>query len=160
MLIEPVIRLAVPGDAQAIAEFSRDHIERGLGWTYTRAKILRAIGNPTTNVAVAHEQGLVVAFGIMDYGNSSAHLVLLGVQPGRRGRGLGGRMLAWLEKCACTAGLERVRAEARVDNPRAIAFYEREGYEPRARIAGYYRGLIDGVRLEKSLNAAAGNPKT
>lgn len=151
MLAIPTVRLATPRDARVIAELSRDFIEYGLGWSYTPNRILRAIRSRTTNVAVVGEHTRLLAAGIMEYGETTAHLVLLGVQPAQRRRGLGRHVLLWLEECALTAGLERVGVEARADNPGAIDFYQRQGYEVRVRVPGYYRGVVDAVRFEKRL---------
>jgi ribosomal protein S18 acetylase RimI-like enzyme len=154
------IRLAVPADARAIAEFSRDFIERDLVWRYTESRIGRAIQNRRANVAVVRERGGLLGFGIMEYGETSAHLILFGVQPTRRRRGVGRHIYRWLEKCAVTAGLEKVRVEARADNPGAVAFYEKQGFAVVERSAGYYQGVIDCVRLEKSLVVASGIART
>ena len=151
MLARPTVRLATLGDAPAIARFSRDFIEQGLPWSYTRERIARAIQRETTNVAVVNEQETLRAFGIMDYGDTAAHLVLLGVQVTERRRGLGSYILSWLEQCAVTAGLRRIGVEARADNPQAIAFYQQQGYRVRNRIPGYYQGILEAVRLEKAL---------
>src|SRR5688500_3142426 len=152
----PSVRLATPGDARAIAELSRDFIEHGLGWSYTPGRIRRAIQSKTANVAVIHERGCLLAAGIMEYGDTAAHLVLLGVQPKQRRRGLGRHILSWLEQCALTAGLERISTEARADNPGAIGFYQAQGYWVRSRVPGYYRGVVDAVRLEKTLGMVDG----
>lgn len=154
MLAIPSVRLATPRDAYAIAELSRDFIEYGLGWSYTPNRILRAIRSRTINVAVAGDHAHLLAAGIMDYGETTAHLVLLGVQPGQRRRGLGRHVLRWLEECALTAGLERIDVEARADNPGAIAFYQGQGYEVRGHLPQYYRGVLSAVRLEKRLGMA------
>ena len=154
MLAIPSIRLATPGDARAIAELSRDFIEYGLGWSYTPSRILGAIRSKTTNVAVIHDRGCLLAAGIMEYGDTAAHLVLLGVQPTHRRRGVGRYVLSWLEQCALTAGLEKISVEARADNPSAIGFYQGQGYRVRGRVPGYYRGVVDAVRLEKRLGMA------
>ena len=151
MLAIPSIRLATPGDARAIAELSRDYIEYGLGWAYTPSRILKAIHSRTTNVVVVRERTDLLAAGVMEYGETAAHLVLLGVQPGLRRRGLGKHVLRWLEECAVTAGLRRVGVEARADNPGAVDFYLAQGYELRGRVPGYYRGVVEAVRLEKRL---------
>lgn len=151
MLAIPSVRLATPGDARAIAELSRDFIEHGLGWGYTPNRILKAIRSRTTNVAVAGEHTHLFAAGIMEYAETTAHLVLLGVQPEWRRRGLGRLILLWLEECALTAGLERVDVETRADNPGAVDFYLAQGYEVCGRVPGYYRGVVDAVRLEKRL---------
>jgi ribosomal protein S18 acetylase RimI-like enzyme len=154
VLALPSIRLATPGDAHAIAALARDFIEYGLGWSYTPGRILRAIRSRTTNVALIQEGGSLLAAGIMEYGDTTAHLVLLGVYPTQRRRGLGRHILVWLEQCAVTAGLERIGVEARADSPGAIAFYERQGYVISSQVPGYYRGVVDAVRLEKALRAA------
>jgi len=147
----PAIRLATPADAHAIAALSRDAIEHGLGWRYTPDRILAAIGSRTTNVAVIHARGCLLAAGIMQYGDTSAHLVLLGVQRTQRRKGMGQRLLEWLEACAVTAGLRMIGVEVRADNPNALAFYQAQGYLPRDQKPGYYRGVLDAVRLAKPL---------
>jgi ribosomal-protein-alanine N-acetyltransferase len=98
----------------------------------------------------------MAGFGIMHYGERTANLALLAVHPGQRRRGLAAQLLSWLEKCADTAGIERIRVEARSDNPAAIAFYQKHGYTQIDRIAKYYRGVLDAVRLEKTIRAAVG----
>ncbi|MEP6823979.1 MAG: GNAT family N-acetyltransferase [Ramlibacter sp.] len=146
-----VIRLAVATDAGPIADLSRSDIELGLGWSWQAPRVLRAIGDRATNVAVACQGGQVVGFGIMQYADETAHLSLLAVHPVARHQGLGKRLLSWLEEVARTAGIQCLRVEARADNPNAIAFYEALGFRELSRVAGYYSGRIDAVRLEKSL---------
>ena len=151
MIVVPDVRLARPGDAKSIAQLSRDSIEQGLPWRWTPARVLGAIGSKCANVAVVSENGGLLAFGIMEYGDETSHLVLLGVQPSRRRRGLGRAVVLWLETCAHTAGIGLIRLEVRADNPTAIAFYESLGYRFASRISGYYSGMIDAIRLEKRL---------
>ncbi|MGR8936121.1 MAG: GNAT family N-acetyltransferase [Gammaproteobacteria bacterium] len=151
MITVPSIRLAHPHDAYVIAEISRDFIEYGLGWNWTRRRVLRAIRDNATNVAVVYEQEGVLGFGIMEYGMDTAHLALLGVLPTQQKRGLGSALVMWLEAPARMAGIERMVVEARNDNSEAIAFYKKLGFKMLERIPGYYRGTVDGVRLEKKL---------
>jgi [ribosomal protein S18]-alanine N-acetyltransferase len=155
----PGIRLASGADAPAIADMSRQYIEYGLGWSWTAARIAAAIQDESTNVAVVHLSDGVVAFGIMHYGERSAHLALLAVHPMRRKQGIATRLVSWLEKCADTAGIERVSVEARSDNPAAIAFYQKRGYAQVDRLAKYYRGVLDAVRFEKTLRAPIGESR-
>ena len=151
MILSPHISLAVPAHARDIAEMSREYIEYGLGWSWTQARVLKAIHDPSTNVAVVREQDALLGFGIMRYGERRAHLVLLGVHLDHRKRGLGALLLAWLEKCAVTAGLEHIQVEARADNEAALAFYGDQGYRRQGIVPGYYRGMIDAIKLEKAL---------
>jgi ribosomal-protein-alanine N-acetyltransferase len=156
VIVVPEVRLAVPGDARSIAQLSRDNIEHGLNWKWTEARVLRAIASRVVNVAVVHERGRLLAFGVMEYGDQTAHLVLLGVHPSERRRGLGRAVVTWLEACADAAGVGHIRVEARADNPTGIAFYEKLDYRIIGRIPGYYTEFLDGVRLEKRLWISAG----
>jgi len=151
MMVVPSIRLASKSDAATIALMSRQYIEQGLGWSWNVCRVEAAIRNDSTNVAVIRERREVVGFGIMQYGEQTAHLALLALHPNYRKQGLAARLMAWLEKCADTAGIERIVVEARSDNPTAIAFYQKQGYVQLAKVAGYYRGVIDAVRMEKNL---------
>lgn len=154
MLAHLPVRLARRRDVRTIAELSRDVIEHGLRWTYDPATVRRAIANPAVNVAVADDGDRLLAFGIMQYGDTVAHLVLLGVRPGQQRRGLGSHLVAWLEKSALVAGIQCVRVEVRADNPGGRAFYEKLGYSRRRRFVGYYSGRLDALRLEKRLGVS------
>lgn len=151
MLLTPVVRLAVAQDATGIAQMSRDYIEHDLGWSWREGRVLRAIRDRATNVAVIPEGEGIAGFGIMQYHDESAHLALFAVHPEHRQQGLGSLLVLWLEKPAAVAGMERIRVEARADNPQAIAFYCRLGFRETGRVAGYYSGVMDAVRLEKNL---------
>lgn len=151
------IRLATPADARAIAELSRREIEHGLPWRWTPPRVLSALRDRETNVAVALEpQGCVVGFGIMVYRDATAHLNLLAVDPATRRRGVGAKLLAWLERVAGVAGIERIELEARRSNAAALAFYARHGYVRTGTVAGYYLGVEDAVRLCKQLAQTSG----
>jgi [ribosomal protein S18]-alanine N-acetyltransferase len=155
MILIPSVRLATAADARGIAEMSREYIEHGLGWSWTRERVLKAIHESSTNVAVVQQEDHLLGFGIMQYGDQRAHLSLLGVELIHRKRGLATLLLAWLEKSAMVAGIERIQLEARSDNAIALAFYGNHGYRQTGTITGYYRGMVDAVRLEKILGAKA-----
>jgi ribosomal-protein-alanine N-acetyltransferase len=159
MLSVPRIRLATRQDVAMIAEMSRDFIEHGLGWSWTAARVLAAVNDRATNAAVLDGPEDLSGFGIMHYGDESAHLALLAVRPNQQQRGLGAQLLSWLEKPALVAGIERIRVEARADNPNAIGFYRKQGFIEANRIAGYYRGAVDAVRLEKRLAVVLHAPR-
>lgn len=145
------LRLASARDADSIAVLSRDLIEAGLGWSWTPARVRRAIDAADANVLVAKTATNVVGFAIMRYLWFSAHLDLLAVTSAHQRRGLGRRLLHWLEETATTAGAVYVFAEARALRPGVLTFYERLGYQAIERLPGYYRGQEEAVRLAKSL---------
>jgi len=158
MIVAPTIRLGTSRDVAPIAAMSRDFIEHGLGWSWTPARVEGAVRDRAVNVAVIGGPEAVMGFGIMQYGDDSAHLALLAVRPEEQHRGLGTLLLAWLEQPARVAGIARIRLEARADNPVAIGFYRKQGYCEIARVGGYYRGTVDAVRLEKRLALVIGTP--
>ena len=145
------IHLALPANAQRIAEMSRDFIEYGLAWRWTPQRILACIRDPETNVAVAREGPRLVGFGIMQYKQEEAHLMLLAVQASHRRRGIGTAIMAWLEATALTAGIGLVYLEARSANPQTRAFYRKLGYKEIQLVRGYYQGVEDSVRIGKDL---------
>lgn len=144
-------QLALAGDAEAIAEMSRRLIERGLPWSWRPERVARAIASPDTNVVVVRHQDQLVGFGIMEYWDEDAHLVLFAVHPDRQRQGVGSSILDWLESCAVVAGSRRIRVESRQDNVAARSFYNEHGYhEVRVR-RRMYSHTADGVHLEKWL---------
>ena len=145
------VRMASMADAAAIAAMSRDLIEHGLPWSWRADRIGQAIGAANTNVAVIREGGELDAFGIMEYWDDDAHLVLFAVRRARQRRGFGGALLRWLEDCAVAAGSRRIRVEARRDNDAARSFYNENGYHELAIERLRYSGRIDKIRLEKWL---------
>lgn len=153
MTTDPPVRLARPADADDIAAMSRDLIERGLPWGWRPARVLGAIANPETNVAVIREDGELVAFGIMEYLETDAYLSLFAVRATRQRQGLGKSLLHWLEASARAAGARRIRLEARRDNVAARSFYNELGYHETGIRRDRYSDGVDGLLLEKWLQA-------
>jgi ribosomal-protein-alanine N-acetyltransferase len=151
MITQADIRLATLADAAEIAALARDTIEQGLPWTWHEARVARAIRANDSNVAVVGERGALVAFGIMAYGEHDAHLLLFAVRREQRRRHVGSLLLAWLEGVARELGLGRIRVECRRDNDAARNFYAEHAYHELAIQRRYYRGIADGVLLEKWL---------
>ena len=147
------VQLATLADAEEIAAMSRDHIEQGLGWSWTVGRVRHSIRDPDTNVAVVREREHILAFGIMRYREEMAHLLLFAVRGPHQRRGIGSRVLRWLEAVAQSAGVTRIDIECRRDNAAARNFYGEHGYHEHVISRGYYRGIEDAVRLEKWLVA-------
>ena len=144
------IRLARVGDAERIAIMSRDFIEYGLGWAWDAPRVTRRIRDRATNVVVVQSRHDIVGFAAMEYKDVDAHLLLFGVEPVYRNRGIGTSLLNWLEATAATAGIELIFLEARTNNRPARAFYAARGYRELAKLQRYYGGE-DAVRIGKDL---------
>ena len=147
------IRFATRADAAVIAGMSRDLIERGLGWSWTRERVLRSLRHPDTNAVVAVRDAERAGFGIMRYGEDEAHLLLLAVQPRCARRGVGSAIVEWLERSARVAGIARISLEARFGNVAARNFYARLGYAQTQLLPGYYGGREASVRMRKELGS-------
>jgi len=154
MITQAAVRIARIADAAEIAAMSRDYIERGLPWTWTVGRVANAIRDPETNVVVVGESGALTGFGIMFYASDDAHLLLFAVRHVQQRRGVGSAILKWLEDVACTAGAKRIRVECLRENDAARNFYGEHGYHELDIARRMYRGLKDGVHLEKWLRKA------
>jgi len=154
------IRLAEPRDAQAIALMSRDLVEAGLGWKYDAARVQRAIRDRDTVTLVAAQRGGIAGFGIMEFGDERAHLVLLAVKPLQRRGGIGRALLAWLIESARTAGMESVHLELRAANEAARGFYRAMEFSETVTVPGYYRGREAALRMLRVLRMPGPAPYT
>jgi ribosomal-protein-alanine acetyltransferase len=152
------LSLARWDDAPAIAEMSRCFIEQGLPWSWSESRVLHCIGDRECAVLVARDKRRVAGFAIMEFLDEHAHLNLLAVRPGYRRRGLGVRLVEWLESSARTAGLFLVRLELRASNDAAFGFYEKLGYTEVGRRRGYYSGREDAICMAHNLSLASGAP--
>lgn len=150
-----MLGLAHPGDADQIAEMSREAIEGGLTWSWTPARVRRSILNRDSSVVVARRERRVAAFAILHLGDESAHLNLLAVAGDHRRQGLGRRLVEWLAATTLEAGVFRIDLELRAHNAVARAFYERLGFEALDVVPGYYQGVEPALRMMRRLGTAA-----
>jgi ribosomal-protein-alanine N-acetyltransferase len=130
---------------------SRTLIEVGLGWRWTAARVAWQIQSQDTLVLVARTEVSLVGFAIMHFLMEDAHLLLLAVSPPYQRRGVGGRLLAWLEKSARVAGIGRIHLEVRAENQEAQSFYKALGFNQERLIPGYYNGKEAAARMVKNL---------
>lgn len=148
------LRAAHRSEASAIATMSRLHVEYGLRWRWTPAKIRAHIQEADTMVLVASIDGVLEGFAIMKFHDEEAHLFLLAVEPKSRRYGIGRTLVEWLEKSCLTAGIRNVRLEVRASNNAAKMFYENLGYRLIGQVAGYYDKRESAVVMARAL----GNP--
>jgi len=153
--LETTLRLAQSTDAQEVAIMSRDLIENGLGWSWTRGRVARNIADRDTLSVVACQGGRLIGFAIAYFGDEHAHLNLLAVQREYQRLGIGTRMIHWLEESARTAGIRAVHLEVRARNQPARRFYRRLGFVEMALLPRYYRGAEAAVWMACDLRTMA-----
>lgn len=149
-------KLAMPADAAAIAEMSRTEIEAGLGWSWTRRRVENAIRDRETMSLVAASEGQLIGFGIMEFGDETAHLSLFAVRELSRRQGVGRQLFRLMRESALTAGIARIHVEMRAANEAAQSFYRALGFEPSGKALGYYRGREHALRMMLDLRANTG----
>ncbi len=143
--------LAQRFDAGRIALLSRNLVEHGLPWSWTPDRVRRCIRHADYVVAVARSQSHLIGFAIMHFLEHHAHLCLLGIEPEYQRRGVGRRLVAWLEKSARVAGVFTVILEVRESNEAAIRFYRRLGYIDDRTFRGYYAPDEGALRMSHNL---------
>jgi ribosomal-protein-alanine acetyltransferase len=143
-------RLAVLEDLPALLQleeqcFTTDRLNsRSFQWMITRA-------NGQLLVAQHDKQLLGYAVVLFHRGTSLARLYSIAIAAQARGTGLGKQLLDRIEACAVEHDCAYLRLEVRIDNPAAIALYERNGYRRFALIHDYYQDHADALRLEKRI---------
>lgn len=154
----PSLRLGTPEDASEIARLSRDLIERGLGWSWTAARVARSLRSPSVAAVVAAAAARIAGFALMYFGEEHAHLSLLAVRPEWQRAGVGRRLVGWLEESALVAGIGVIRLELRASNRAASRFYARLGFEEVARVPAYYGGVETAVRMARDIRRGTPGP--
>lgn len=145
------ISLAVPSDAGAIAQLSRDAIEHGLSWRWTARRVARSIRDSETNVVIARGGSQFLGFAILKYEDDDSHLLLMAVAPTHRRKGVASAMLSWLETTVQAGGWATIELEVRSRNEEAIAFYRHHGFDEAGLYPGYYEGVEDARRMVKAM---------
>ncbi|HRH88563.1 MAG TPA: GNAT family N-acetyltransferase [Rubrivivax sp.] len=148
------LRLARAHDAPPIARMSRDLIETGMAWSYDVPRISRLLREAETSAPVAVDAHTLAGFAVMRFGDESAHLVLLAVDPRYQRRGVARRLLAWLLESALTAGIAELRLELRAGNAGARAFYLASGFDDDGLVSGYYPNGEAALRMRRVLRPA------
>ena len=146
-----MLGLARYSDALEIAEMSRDLIEHGLSWSWTPARVRRAILGRACCVLIARRDPKIAGFAIMHFGDQVAHLNLLAVGAEHRRHGLGRQLIDWLSLSAIEAGVFRIDLELRETNVGARAFYQGLGFQSLDVVQGYYQGREPAVRMSRRL---------
>jgi ribosomal-protein-alanine N-acetyltransferase len=139
------IRLATArvGDLSAAMRVMEAAFDPAYGEAWSTAQLLTLFALPSARVSLAWDGDTACGFSAARLAGPESELLLLAVDPGWRGRGVG-RMLmndwmAWAKE----EGAEEYFLEMRADND-AVHLYERTGFSECGRRPAYYRGG-DGV---------------
>lgn len=147
------IRAATPADLatlQAIetTSFTQDRIS-------PRA-MAHHLRSGSADVLIATLGSEPAGYALLLYRSTStlARLYSIATLPVARGKGVGRRLMAALERSATKRGCDRLRLEVREKNTPAIALYESLGYRRIGRYEDYYQDGAPALRFEKQLTSS------
>jgi [ribosomal protein S18]-alanine N-acetyltransferase len=111
------------------------------------------ISAETVVLRVMKQDGALAAYSLLAFrkGSKIARLYSIAVDPAFEGYGLGRALLKVCEKDARARGCTVLRLEVRIDNKRAIALYEKNGFECYDEIEDYYEDGATAICLKKAL---------
>ena len=131
--VRPVMRPMRIEDLDAVMVVER----RAYPWPWS-AGIFRDCLLAGYPMLVQERGGRLGGYGVLSVAAGEAHVLNLCTAPGHEGQGLARRMLLALLRVARGQGAQRVFLEVRPSNPRAIALYERNGFNEIGRRPRYY----------------------
>jgi ribosomal-protein-alanine N-acetyltransferase len=147
---EVKIDLATTLDAGPIGLLSKNLIETSMpGWVWNPAKILKSIQSEDSLVLVGRKQKDVVAAAIIQFGEQDANLNLLAVAKKYQRRGIGSRLLRFMENSAYLYGKAALCLEVRANCEVALEFYAALGYQKRKVLRKYYHNGENAVQMAR-----------
>ncbi len=100
---------------------------------------------------VAEVSGRRVGFLMGAFYGSEARVLMVAVEEGFRGRGIGTSLMREFERRARESGARRITLEVRTSNEGAIRLYRRLGYRVVGTLMSYYADGSDAFLMEKVL---------
>lgn len=97
----------------------------------------------------AVEEGVLVGYADIAVDDDESEIMSVGVRKAFQGRGIGYALLCEMQAASDQAGANRVLLEAKADNDRAIALYERNGFSIVGHRPNYYALGVDAVLMER-----------
>lgn len=127
------------------------------GEAWSKAQCLATFTMPGYALRVARDGEAIVGFAILRWVADESELLLLAVDPARRGEGIGSALLTDWQTWIGARGVKRLLLEMRTDNP-AMQLYLSHGFTVIGKRRDYYRGrnghLRDAVTMQKQLTAS------
>lgn len=122
---------------------------------FTPSEFVSYLRNPDAVFWAAMQQQLLIGYiagyrGVRSR-SRSARIESLAVAPTARRRGIGGLLMRRFLDEAKRRGSRRVTLEVAEANERARPFFATLGFKPVRRLAAYYGGRYDGLRLGRAL---------
>jgi ribosomal-protein-alanine N-acetyltransferase len=152
----PILQEVGADAADAVMQVMADAFDPAFGEAWTKAQCLGILGLPGVWLTLSRVEEEPVGFALGRIILEDAELLLLGVRPAWRRRGIGSALLARTARIARLQGASRLHLEVR-DGNEAMALYCDSGFVRVGRRPGYYRGsdgqMFDALSLSLSFDA-------
>ncbi|MSP83209.1 MAG: ribosomal-protein-alanine N-acetyltransferase [Alphaproteobacteria bacterium] len=121
--------------------------------TWDRETFARLLAGPGVHGLVARDRSMTVGFALVRVAADEAELLTLGVEPARRGEGLGRRLMLRSLDGARIRGARTLFLEVAADNSPARALYASLGFAQVGVRKGYYargKDRVDALTLSRA----------
>lgn len=149
----PVILDARPRDAAALAILHARSFP--VGWS--EPEFERMLSDPSTIAHVARGnsgRGAITGFVLSRIAADEAEILSVAVDPAARGHGLAGELLQRHLGRLAAFGVARIFLEVGEENEAALRLYDKAGFRPVGKRAGYYPrpgGAVSALTLRREL---------
>jgi ribosomal-protein-alanine N-acetyltransferase len=141
------------GDISAVMRVMEAAFDPAYGEAWSTAQLLTLFALPSARVSLAWDGDVACGFAAARVAGPESELLLLGVDPAWRGRGVGGALMDDWQSWAKCQGADDYFLEMRADND-AVFLYESAGFSECGRRSAYYRGgdgvVRDAITMRRS----------
>ena len=142
-------------DLDAVMQIVEQSFDPRFGEAWTRAQCAGILPMSGVVLLLARAQGHAAGFSLSRHVADEAELLLIGVAPPFRGRGIGGALVTRFIADSVAAGARHLHLEVR-DGNGAVSVYHHHGFRIAARRSKYYRGtngeLFDALTMVRTLS--------
>jgi ribosomal-protein-alanine N-acetyltransferase len=143
------------GDLDAVMQIVGQAFDPRFGEAWTRAQCAGILPMSGVVLLLAKADGRVAGFSLSRHVADEAELLLIGVDPHMRGKGIGGALIERFVADSAASGAHHLHLEVRDGNP-AVSLYEKHGFRIAARRSKYYRGtngeMFDALTMVRTLS--------
>lgn len=142
------IRHAITSDSSSLSLINKEV----LPISYSQIEYIFMVYNPYNLVLVIEESnGTIIGYLAGEFSGSNFHILSIGVVKEHRRKGLGSRLIKYLEgsvKNYCTT----VSLNVHLGNKNGIRFYRDSGFKVKKVLKGYYNGVLKDAKTQDAYN--------